>query len=104
MTHWASHAVTALLRGESCDITPHGNSMQPRIHSGATVTLTPLGSADPKVGDVVLAKVRGTVYLHLVGAVRGLGDDRQYQITNNRGAINGWARRSSVYGLATKIG
>lgn len=103
MSHWASHAIEALARGEVCKVTPHGNSMQPRIKSGATVTLAPLGANDPSVDDAVLVKVRGTVYLHLVKAIRGKGTDAQYQIGNNHGGINGWASRSSVYGKVVGV-
>lgn len=102
-THWASHAVEALARGETCKVTPHGNSMTPRVKSGATVTLSPLGPDAPEPGDAVLVKVRGTVYLHLVKSVRGKGDDREYLIGNNKGGTNGWASRRSVYGVATLV-
>lgn len=102
-THWASHAIEALARGEVCKVTPHGNSMRPKIESGATVTLSPLQPAEPYVGDAVLVKVHGTVYLHLVKAIRKNGDSVEVQIGNNRGGVNGWASRSAVYGKATEI-
>lgn len=102
-THWASMAIEALSRGESAVVTPRGHSMRPKILSGATVTLSPLGDDQPVVGDAVLVKVKGTVYLHLVKAIRGAVSDRQYQIGNNRGGINGWVKRSAIYGIATEI-
>lgn len=102
-THWASHAITELAAGRSCTVTPHGNSMKPKIESGATVTLSVLTPEQPVVGDMVLVKVRGTVYLHLVHALRGKGDDLQYQIGNNRGGINGWTSRAHVYGKVTAV-
>jgi hypothetical protein len=77
--------------------------MKPKVESGATVTLTPLGDDGPQVGDIVLVKVHGTVYLHLVKATKGNGESRQYQIGNSRGHVNGWASRRSVYGKATQV-
>lgn len=100
---WASHAIEALARGEVCKVTPHGNSMRPKIESGATVTLSPLQPDEPYVGDAVLVKVHGTVYLHLVKALRRNGNSVEVQIGNARGKINGWTPRSSVYGKATEV-
>jgi len=96
---WASHAIAALGRGESCKVTPHGNSMRPIVSSGATVTLAPYADGEePAEGDVVLVKVKGVVHLHLVNAVRGGAESRQYQMGNNRGGVNGWVSRRAVYG------
>jgi hypothetical protein len=51
------------------------------------------------VGDIVLCKVKGAQYLHLVKAVRAAdGGDARYQIGNNRGGINGWIGRAQIYG------
>ncbi len=101
--NWASHAIVALGRGESCQVTPHGNSMRPLIESGATVTLAPYGGGEePAENDVVLVKAKGTIYLHLIKAARGSAENRQYQIGNNRGGINGWVSRRAIYGKAIK--
>lgn len=101
-THWASHAIEQLSIGNVCTVTPHGNSMQPRIQSGATVTLAPV-TAPLQVNDAVLVKVHGTVYLHLIKAIRGTGDNMQYQIGSARGSINGWTGKQNVYGIVTHI-
>ena len=101
---WATHAIAALGAGQSCQVTPHGNSMRPLVESGATVTLAPYAPGDePAENDIVLVKVRGVVYLHLVKALRGKADSRQYQIGNNRGGINGWVSRRAVYGEAVRV-
>lgn len=52
-----------------------------------------------KAGDVVLCRVRGAQYLHLVKAVR----NGQYQIRNNRGEINGWVSRNGIFGLLVSV-
>jgi len=81
-------------------VVPHGNSMRPKVQSGAQVTLEPVVEAtELAVGDIVLVKVRGTVYLHLVKALQG----PRVQIGNNRGHVNGWTHRTKVYGRAVRI-
>jgi hypothetical protein len=73
--------------------------MAGKVEDGDTVTLAPLGDGPLAPGDVVLVRVRGHVYLHLVKAVQG---DRVL-IGNNRGGVNGWAHRAAVYGIATRV-
>jgi hypothetical protein len=51
------------------------------------------------VGDIVLCKVNGNQYLHLVKAIQGA----RFQIGNNRGRINGWITAASIYGKCTKV-
>lgn len=102
MGNWASHAITTLATGEPATIRPRGNSMRPKVLSGATVTVSPL-TGDPEPGDVVLVKVKGRVYLHLVNATRIEGGATRYQIANNRGHVNGWVSRTAIYGIATEV-
>ena len=94
---WANRAIAELADGRRAVIKPHGGSMRPLVESGARVTLEPVDLADLSVGDIVLCRVKGNVFLHLVKA---RGDDR-VQIGNNRGGINGWTR--TVYGRAVVI-
>lgn len=83
---WADRAIERLSNGEIVTIRPRGNSMHPLIKSGQEVTLSP-DVSDIKVEDVVLCKVNGKQYLHLVKAVDTNG---RYLIGNNKGNINGW--------------
>lgn len=74
--------------------------MRPKVLDGASVTLAPI--ADPaalKAGDIVLVRVGGAVYLHLVSAC----DRRRVQISNNRGRVNGWVARTKPFGIAVHI-
>jgi hypothetical protein len=96
---WASGHIEALRRGETVSFRPRGHSMKGRIESGQLCTVTPLGDHALEVGDIVLCKVRGAEYLHIVKAVRG----EQYQIGNNRGGINGWISRGSIYGRLARV-
>ena len=96
---WADHAIQSLEKTGQAQTRPRGNSMLPLIKSGALVTLGKCSPEDVKVGSIVLVRVGGNVYLHLVTAING---DR-YQISNNRGHINGWVKFHAIYGRAVRI-
>lgn len=97
---WATHYIAQLQSGETVQFRPHGNSMRPRVQSGQLCTVEPVTdhSALGK-GDVVLCKVNGREYLHLVKATRG----GQFQIGNNRGHINGWVGPGQVFGRLIRV-
>lgn len=87
--------VQRLSAGESVTLNPRGGSMVPRIKSGQEVTIHPVEAPDRvHEGSVVLAKVKGRYYLHLVSKTDG---DR-IQISNNHGHVNGWTHRDKIYG------
>jgi len=94
-------AIAELREGRQTVLKCHGNSMRPRIHSGATLTLDPVELADVSVGDAVLCKVRGNTYVHLCSALKGGTDNRQVQISNASGHVNGWT--TSVYGRVINV-
>lgn len=96
---WATQHIELLKQGQTVKFRPHGNSMQPRIESGQLVTVVPF-TGHANVGDVVLCKVEGRQWLHLVTAV---GSDGRYQISNNKGHVNGWCPASAVYGVLTQV-
>lgn len=96
---WALRAKEALRRGETVQVRPRGNSMQGKVNDGALVTLAPCDVATLQVGDIVLVRVHGNDYLHLIKAIQG---DR-FLIGNNRGGINGWVGKNAIYGKATRI-
>ena len=98
MSGWADEYIKRLKLGETMAFRPRGNSMKGRVEDGQLVTVLPVFSSTTlSVGDVVLCKVRGRQYLHLIKAVRGKNPPR-YQIGNNRGGVNGWIGRSSIFG------
>lgn len=97
---WATGHIERLQRGETVKFRPHGNSMLPRIRSGQLCTVEPvtdLGAV--AVGDVVLCRVAGKQYLHLVTA----REETRVRISNNHGHHNGWANASAVYGRLISI-
>lgn len=76
-----------------------GNSMLPLIKSNQPVTLTPCKDIELKVNDIVFCKVKGRFVTHKILKIR----NKQYQIGNNRGYVNGWISKDKIYGLVTKI-
>jgi hypothetical protein len=97
---WATIYIERLRCGETVQFRPRGQSMAGKIESGQLCTVEPVvDHASLRVGDIVLCKVRGNEYLHLVKAIRGA----QFQIGNNRGYINGWVGAATVYGRCIRI-
>ena len=96
---WASQFIASLIEGETVQLRPRGNSMQGKIESGQLCTVEPVDSAVLAVGDIVLCKVNGREYLHLVKAIQG----GRFQIGNNRGRINGWVSANSIFGKCVRI-
>ena len=96
---WAKYAKEALRRGETVQVRPRGHSMKGKVNDGVRVTLVPCDPSTLKVGDIVLVRVSGNDYLHLIKAING----KRFQIGNNRGGINGWVGPNAIYGLATEI-
>lgn len=97
---WASHYIAKLKAGEGVSFRPRGNSMVGKIESGQLCTLVPVvDHAALVVGDIVLCKVAGNEYLHLIKAIR----NGRFQIGNNRGRINGWVGAPAIYGKCVRV-
>jgi len=77
---WASKDVEHLPEGKTVQFRPRGNSMIGKIESGQLVTVAPRQARMPPVGDIVLCKVNGTQYLHLVKAISGQRFQRRKQL------------------------
>ena len=96
---WAAQYIAKLKEGETVSFRPRGNSMSGKIESGQLCTVEPVASETLEVGDIVLCKVNGSEYLHLVKAIQG----PRFQIGNNRGRINGWVTSNSIFGRCVRI-
>ena len=97
---WADSHIARLARGETVQFRPRGNSMVGKIASGQLCTVTPLADSDAlSVDDIVLCRVKGSQYLHLVKAIQG----ERFQIGNNRGGINGWITRRQIFGRLSAV-
>jgi hypothetical protein len=73
--------------------------MSPKVESGQLCTVIPIDPSALAVGDIVLCKVKGSEYLHLVKAMQ----DGRFQIGNNRGFINGWIGAHAIYGKLIRV-
>jgi hypothetical protein len=96
----ALDAVAArVAQGTIVQFRPSGSSMVPLIRSRQLVTVAPVDPSTLTVGDIVLARVAGSVYLHLVSAIGG----GRVQISNNRGRVNGWTSPDRVFGICVDV-
>lgn len=91
--------IERLSKGEQVNIRPSGSSMTPRIKSRQEITIAAVDVEGLKVGDVVLARVSGRYYIHLISAIDG---DR-VQISNNHGHVNGWTHKTKVFGKVIDV-
>ena len=96
---WATHYNKKLQAGETVSLRPRGASMKGRIESGQLCTVTPVDCATLSVGDMVLCKVHGNEYLHIVKAINGV----RFQIGNNWGLVNGWIGANGIFGKCIRI-
>src|ERR1700733_251050 len=96
---WAQFAKESLKKGQTTQIRPRGHSMKGKVNDGDLVTLEPCDPEQLAVGNIVLVRVKGTDYLHLIKAI----NQGRFLIGNNRGGTNGWVGRNCIYGIATKV-
>lgn len=97
---WATAYIDKLKKGEAVSFRPRGNSMTPKIKSGDIVSVIPFGVNHlPTHGDIVLCKVNGQQYLHLIIAIR----NGRFQIANNHGHITGWCGLDQIYGKVASV-
>jgi len=97
---WAAPYIEKLKLGETVSFRPRGHSMKGKIESGQLCTVKPIENIEKlQKGDIVLCKVNGNEYLHLIKAIQG----SRFQIGNNRGRINGWISANSIFGICSRI-
>ena len=84
-----------LQNGETCIVTGYGNSMTPKLKSGESVIMEPVTKdTELNKGDIVLVKVNGHYYCHLISAIK----NNSYQISNNHKHVNGWVSKNCIFG------
>lgn len=96
---WAKYAIEQLKQGQTVQIRPRGHSMTGKVNDGDLGTVTSVPVETLEVGDIVLVRVKGTDYLHLIKAIQ----QGRFLIGNNRGRINGWVGHNCVFGKAIRI-
>ncbi len=94
-------AARRVAAGAAVELRPSGSSIVPLIRSRQRVIVAPVDPAKLEVGDIVLARVAGTVYLHLVSAVDQAR--KRVQISNNHGRVNGWTSHDRVFGICLAV-
>lgn len=100
MNNWADSAIKDLKAGKVAVLYPKGNSMIPKIESGAKVILSPIANLYLlQKDDIVLVAINNKVFLHLISDT----DSNRVQISNNQGLVNGWVGRQAVYGRVVFI-
>lgn len=96
MATWAVDALEALQQGQMVQVRPRGHSMAGRINDGDLVTLEPLGAQELISGDIVLVRIDGRCYshivLHLVLSVEG----ERFLIGSHQGRVDGWVDRTDI--------
>jgi hypothetical protein len=73
--------------------------MTGKIESGQLCTVEPVDAGTLDVGAIVLCRVKGSEYLHLVKAISG----GRFQIANSRGRINGWISSGAIFGRLVRV-
>ncbi len=97
---WASLYIAKLKDGETVSFRPRGHSMKGKIESGQLCMVEPIvDHSTLEKGNIVLCKVNGCEYLHLIKAIQG----PRFQIGNNRGRINGWIGANSIFGKCVSV-
>ena len=67
---WATPYIVKLKNGETVSFRPRGNSMQGKIESEQLCTVEPISDFESlQKGDIVLCKVNGNEYIHLIKAI-----------------------------------
>lgn len=97
---WATTHIGRLQEGKTIKFRPKGNSMTGKVNSGQLCTVEPIADKTKlEKGDIVLCKVGGNQYLHLISAIAS----NRFQISNNKGHINGWVGEKCIYGKLIKV-
>ena len=77
--------------------------MSGRINDGDSVVHVPCCAQDLAVDDVVLARVRGRRYFHLVLHKIIAREADQFLIGNEQGRLDGWVTATQIFGKVTKV-
>ncbi len=97
---WATSYIAKLKLGETVSFRPRGHLMKGKIESGQLCKVAQIADYSKlEKDDIVLCKVNGNEYLHLIKAIQG----KRFQIGNNRERINGWIGTNAIFGKCIKV-
>ena len=77
--------------------------MAGRIGDGDLVTLSPVIAEELETGDIVLARVRGRRFFHLVLHLIHQRGENRFLIGSNHGRLDGWIGFDDIFGKVTAI-
>lgn len=102
---WADRFIEELAAGKTVQIRPAGHSMTGLINNGQLITVEPIAKDHHFYDEqILLVRVDKNVYVHRVlRCEKPFNGETWLKIGNNRGGVNGWAERKSVYGIVTKV-
>ncbi len=100
---WADKYIETLLSTNEVVFNPVGSSMEPLIYSGEQVKVVVPLLPWYREGDIVLCKVNGKQYLHLITAVVATKTGLTFEISNNKGKINGCITKDDIYGRCVEV-
>ena len=93
------NTIELLKINKTVTFTAHGNSMSPKIENKEEVTVSS-NTSNLSIGNIVLCRVKGNYYLHLIKAVKIVKNKgKRFLIANNKGRENGWIGQSSIFGI-----
>ena len=77
----------------------NGNSMQPIMSPGDSLHIMKVNHESLQVGDAVFCLINKNFQVHKISAI----SDKGFQISNNRGYVNGTIKASNIYGLCVAV-
>lgn len=77
----------------------NGNSMRPIMAPGDSLYIQKIDTSLLCPGDIVFCRIHGNLQVHLLSAI----DNQRFQISNNKGHINGWISSSAIFGLCVQV-
>ena len=94
---WATKYISELQNNKTISFKPHGNSMLPLIKSSQLCTLEPITDKELLIDDIVLCKVSGKQFLHIITPIEG------NRISNNKCHQNCWCSKNNIFGKLIKV-
>lgn len=82
-------------------ISCNGHSMEPLIYPKEKIHLLKVDHDLLRENDVVLVRIHGALQCHKISAIDK--PNNRYQISNNKGFVNGWVGETCICGLAVQV-
>jgi hypothetical protein len=94
-------AIKILEEQGSVIIKCNGNSMRPMIAPQEPITLQRVDHSLLRIGDSVFVLIKGNLQVHKISNIDEV--NQRYEISNNKGFVNGKVGHQSIYGLAVQV-